>query len=345
MTNTSYVQGPWSLRELFSGLDAPEIQKEIGELEQQVQAFEALRPGLSPALAEKDFAAAVGAYDALLRKLSRLDGFAELSFAEDTQDPKVQSLQARMQQLGAETANRTLFFQLWWKALDDAAAARLLAAGGDFRYWLEALRLQKPYTLSEAEEKVINLKDVNGSAALVTLYDSITNRYTFTLIVDGEKRELMREELQVHFRSPRPEMRAAAYQAAVPGLRPGRRYPEPALPVPGARLAQRERPAARLRFTHRRPQSGQQHPRRRDRHAARVVPLQRRDLPALLHAEGQDHRGGPPAALRPVRPGGRYGEDLRLRRGGRVGARQLPALRTESRRPGKEGLRREPHRQ
>jgi len=212
MTNTSYVQGPWSLRELFSGLDAPEIQKEIAELEKQVAAFEALRPSLSPALAEKDFAAAVGAYDALLRRLSRLDGFAELSFAENTQDPKVQSLQARMQQLGAETANRTLFFQLWWKALDDAAAARLLAAGGDFRYWLEALRLQKPYTLSEAEEKVINLKDVNGSAALVTLYDSITNRYTFTLVVDGETRELMREELQVHFRSPRPEMRAAAYQ-------------------------------------------------------------------------------------------------------------------------------------
>jgi len=212
MTNTSYVQGPWSLRELYSGLDAPEIQKEIAELEKQVTAFEALRPGLSPALPEKDFAAALGAYDALLRKLSRLDGFADLSFAEDTQEPKVQSLRARIQQLVAETDNRTLFFQLWWKALDDAAAGRLMASSGDFRYWLEALRLQKPYTLTEAEEKVINLKDVNGSAALVTLYDSITNRYTFTLTVDGEKRELMREELQVHYRSPRPEVRAAAYQ-------------------------------------------------------------------------------------------------------------------------------------
>jgi oligoendopeptidase F len=212
MTNTSYAQGPWSLRELYSGLDAPEIQNEIAELEKQVAAFEALRPSLSPALAEKDFAAGLGAYDALLRKLSRLDGFADLSFAENTQDSKVQSLRARIQQLVAETSNRTLFFQLWWKALDDTAARRLIASSGDFRYWLEALRLQKPYTLSEAEEKVINLKDVNGSAALVTLYDSITNRYTFALEIDGEKLELMREELQVHFRSPRPEVRAAAYQ-------------------------------------------------------------------------------------------------------------------------------------
>jgi oligoendopeptidase F len=212
MTNTSYGQGPWSLRELYSGLDAPEIQKEMGELEQQVGAFEALRPSLSPALPAKDFTAALGAYDALLRKLSRLDGFADLSFSQDTQDAKIQSFRARVQQLAAETANRTLFFQLWWKELGEAEAARLIEAAGDFRYWLEALRLQKPYTLTEPEEKVINLKDVNGSAALVTLYDSITNRYAFHLEVDGEPRQLNREELQVYFRDPRPEIRAAAYQ-------------------------------------------------------------------------------------------------------------------------------------
>ncbi len=212
MMMSSYVQGPWSLRELFSGLEAPEIQAEMQALESKVQAFEALRPGLAPAMAEKDFTAALRAYDELLRLLSRLDGFADLSFAQDTQDAKIQAFRARVQQLVAEVDNRTLFFQLWWKALDDAAAGRLMAAAGDFRYWLEALRLQKPYTLTEPEEKVINLKDVNGSAALVTLYNSITNRYSFRLKVDGKELELNREELQVYWQDPRPELRAAAYQ-------------------------------------------------------------------------------------------------------------------------------------
>ena len=212
MTKTNYAQGPWSLRDLYSGLEAPEIQADMQALESKVQAFEALRPGLSPKMTDQDLAAALRAYDALLRLLSRLDGFADLLFAQDTQDARIQAFRARVQQLVAEVDNRTLFFQLWWKALEDGAAERLSAAAGDFRYWLEALRLEKPYTLSEPEEKVINLKDVNGAAALVTLYDSITNRYKFHLEVDGQGHELNREELQVHFRSPRPEIRAAAYQ-------------------------------------------------------------------------------------------------------------------------------------
>jgi oligoendopeptidase F len=72
--------------------------------------------------------------------------------------------------------------------------------------------LQKPYTLSEPEEKIINLKDVNGTHALVTLYSTITNRYSFQLEVDGEEKELSREELTVYYRDPDPTMREAAYK-------------------------------------------------------------------------------------------------------------------------------------
>src|SRR5690606_26562116 len=70
----------------------------------------------------------------------------------------------------------------------------------------------KPHTLSEAEERVINLKDVNGVSALNTLYDAITNRYTFRLRVNGEDKEMTRGELTVYYRHPKPEMRAAAFQ-------------------------------------------------------------------------------------------------------------------------------------
>lgn len=212
MAKTAIQQGPWSLRELYAGLEAPEIQREIEALEAKVLAFEAHRSELTAELTPAALSGLLKEYDGLLRLLSRLDGFADLSFSQDTQDARIQAFRARVQQLAAETANRTLFFQLWWKGLEEADAARLMQASGDFRYWLEALRLQKPYTLSEPEEKIVNLKDVNGSAALVTLYDSITNRYAFQLEVDGEKRQLNREELQVYFRDPRPDVRADAYR-------------------------------------------------------------------------------------------------------------------------------------
>ena len=111
-----------------------------------------------------------------------------------------------------EVQNRTLFFTLWWKGLDDEPAERLLAASGDNAYYLESLRRFKPHTLSELEEKVINLKDVNGVQALVTVYEMLTNAFTFKVEIDGEVKELSRSELMVYARDPRPEVRAAVYQ-------------------------------------------------------------------------------------------------------------------------------------
>jgi oligoendopeptidase F len=87
-----------------------------------------------------------------------------------------------------------------------------MSAAGDYRYYLEAMRNFKPYTLSEAEEKVVNIKDVTGSNALVNLYDAMTNRYTFKLEVDGEVKELTRAQLQPYIQGPNPELRAKAYQ-------------------------------------------------------------------------------------------------------------------------------------
>ena len=44
-------------------------------------------------------------------------------------------------------------------------------ASGDYRYYLEEMRHFKPHTLTEPEEKIVNIKDVTGSSALVNLYD------------------------------------------------------------------------------------------------------------------------------------------------------------------------------
>ena len=123
-----------------------------------------------------------------------------------------QGLVARMDQMEAQITNRLLFFSLWWKELDDQNAARLMSQSGEFRYWLEEMRHFKPYTLSEAQEKIINLKDVTGVNAWHTLYDALTNRYAFKLKVDGRTRQLTRGEIGVYFRDHDPDLRARAYQ-------------------------------------------------------------------------------------------------------------------------------------
>ena len=208
----TYSVKKWDLGELFSGFDSPELQGAFDNVEEQVTSFEGVRNKLTPDIDTETFLDVVGASEEATRIVNRVYAFAGLSFAADTQDQNAQSLIGRVQQFVAEMQNRTLFFSLWWKDLDDANAERLMSASGDYRYYLEEMRHFKPHTLSEAEEKVINLKDVTGSSALITLYDAMTNRYVFKLEVDGEVKELTRAQLQPYIQGPDPDLRARAYQ-------------------------------------------------------------------------------------------------------------------------------------
>jgi oligoendopeptidase F len=212
MTEKTYTQSPWSLKELFDSFEDPKMNQAYADLEAMVSAFEAQRDVLQPDISAEKFLELIKMQEAYTTLAYRVYGFASLSFAADTQDQKAQIAMARFQQFAAEMGNRTLFFSLWWKALDDANAQRLLDASGDYRYWLVQMRNFKPYTLTEAEEKIINIKDVTGSNALEMLYDSITNRYVFKLEIDGEVKEMTRGELMSHVRSADPDLRARAYQ-------------------------------------------------------------------------------------------------------------------------------------
>jgi oligoendopeptidase F len=209
---SSFQLSRWSLVDLFPAYDSPEMKAAFDEIEAGGADFEAQRPRLDPDMAPDAFLELVRQLEALSRKLYRVAAYANLWFSADTQDQAAQSFMARIDQFWAGMNNRTLFFSLWWKSLEEAEAERLMAVAGDYRYWLEEMRHFKPHTLSEPEEKIINIKDTTGFSALAMLYDTITNRYVFKIQVDGEEKELTRGELMVYARHHHPDLRAAAYQ-------------------------------------------------------------------------------------------------------------------------------------
>jgi oligoendopeptidase F len=208
----TYTQSAWSLFDLFPTYDSPEMKAGFDELDVKVVEFEAMRPSLSPDMPEEAFLKAINFLEAISRLANRIASFASLSFSANTQDQVVQAFKSDVESRMAVIGNRILFFSLWWKSLDDAAAERLMAGSGDYHYWLEEMRHFKPHTLTEPEEKIINIKDVTGSSAIINLYNTLTNRYVFHLEVNGEKKELTRGELMVYARGNDPTLRAAAYQ-------------------------------------------------------------------------------------------------------------------------------------
>jgi len=208
----TYTQSGWNLTELFASFADPAINQAYQDLEASTEKFVSQREELKPEISSEKFLQLVRDLEEMNKLGYRLYGFASLNFAANTQDQTAQINIARFQQFEAEMENRTMFFSLWWKALDDENAARLLDASGDYRYWLEQMRNFKPYTLTEPEEKIINIKNVTGRSAHDMLYDSITNRYVFKVEVNGETKELTRGELMALVRTADPDLRARAYQ-------------------------------------------------------------------------------------------------------------------------------------
>ena len=184
----------------------------LAELETNVVQIEAARPQLSPSMPSHELLALLTLSEAIAQGSSRLGAFAYLWFSESTKNSEARSFKTRVEERLTALNNRLLFFELWWQSVDDANAARLMADAGDLRYHLQTIRRFKPHTLSEPEEKIVNLKNVTGRSAVHTFYDVMTNGFTFTLSVDGKKKTVNREGLMAYVRSQKASVRQAAYQ-------------------------------------------------------------------------------------------------------------------------------------
>ena len=213
MSRQAYRSKRWSLDDLIPSASGPKMEAVFDELEDAVGQLTGCQTSISLSIPASDFAAILSLIERVGYLTSRLNGYATLWLAEESSDQAALAFRGRVNKTLAEARNRTLFFELWWKSLDEENAARLIEVSGDVRYHLETLRRFAPFTLSEPEEKVINLKDVNGARGLETLYDMITNAFIYKMEIDGGVQDVTRTELMIYARDPQPERRAAAYRA------------------------------------------------------------------------------------------------------------------------------------
>ena len=215
--STTYVTEPtgWDLSDLLPEPSEAVIDERLAALETEVAALEQQRDLLDPEMDPGLLIQIVEQYECLVEQIYVLGSYGSLWFAAETQSAAALNYRNRIMQTLTQAQNRTLFFDLWWKSLDDNEAAALLPSAdaySDYRHFLEDMRRTKPYTKEEKIEQVINIKDANGISAVITLYDMLTSRLEFTLDVGGEKRSLTRDALMSYVHSPDSGLRAAAYQ-------------------------------------------------------------------------------------------------------------------------------------
>ena len=184
----------------------------LKDVDSKVSRFEAWRDRLSSEMTDQAFQELLDLDEDIATSSSTLSAYAYLWFSENTQNLHARAFKTQVEERLTAFHNRMLFFDLWWQKVDDTDAARLLDASGDRRYHLESIRRFKPHTLSEPEEKIVNMKNITGRSAINTLYDVLTNGFSFRLTISGKKKTLTREELSAHLRSRSPRIREAAYK-------------------------------------------------------------------------------------------------------------------------------------
>ncbi len=128
---SQYQLGTWDLSELAKNPKSPAFQKQIKELENYAIKFEKIKSKLDPKMSSKKFMEILNQVEEISEKMSKIGGYASLSYSSDTQSDEATSLMTRMSKLGSEISNKILFFDLWWKTqVDEKNAKRLIKDAG-----------------------------------------------------------------------------------------------------------------------------------------------------------------------------------------------------------------------
>jgi oligoendopeptidase F len=159
-TLPTYTLTSWDLSELLPEPSEEQLSARLAGLEAAAASFERRRADLDPQMDPRAFLSILRQYEELHDLIQVIYGYASLWFYSNTGSQEALTFRNRVRQAVTESANRYLFFTLWWRNLSDEEAWRLLTAESvhrDYRQYLEELRRFKPHTLDVWSELIINI--------------------------------------------------------------------------------------------------------------------------------------------------------------------------------------------
>jgi oligoendopeptidase F len=176
----------WNLSDLYSGIDAPEVVRDLAKMDADCVAFETDYKGkLAERTAASDggtwLAEAVRRYEAIDDLAGRLGAFAGLVHAGDSVDPAISKFYGDVSERLTNASVHLLFFPLELNRTDDAVIEQAMQAPslGHYRPWIEDLRKDKPYQLEDRIEQLFHEKSQSGYAAWNRLFDQTISALRF----------------------------------------------------------------------------------------------------------------------------------------------------------------------
>ena len=203
----------WNLADLYPGLDAPEVKRDLDRVDADCLAFEEAYKGRLGDLARSPsggatLAGAVKRYEAIDDVIGRLVSYAGLVHAGDTTDPVRAKFYGDVQERITAASTHLLFFTLELNRIDDSLIEAAMAdpALRHYRPWIEDVRKERPYQLEDRVEQLFHEKSVTAHGAWNRLFDQTVAGMRFTVAGKSLALEPTLKLLQ----EPREDVRKAA---------------------------------------------------------------------------------------------------------------------------------------
>ena len=206
------VADTWDLSKLFPDDDA--WDQSLGRLEKRIKRYARFRGTLSDSAAQ--LAACLKFDSESERLVDRLNNYAYLRTAEDQANSDYQRMLGRIRSVSTRLSEAASFIQPELMAIPDAKIKSFLAdrALGRFRLMIERILRFKPFTLGQAEERLLAMQgEMAGTASIVfrQLHDADLK---FGTVTDekGRSIELSPATLSQLLHSPDRSVRRNAFE-------------------------------------------------------------------------------------------------------------------------------------
>ncbi|NBR05216.1 MAG: M3 family oligoendopeptidase [Planctomycetes bacterium] len=223
--NTGGANGvAWDLKDLYSNILDPKLDKDIADAQRLAQEFEAKYRGKISALKPTDAAfllQAIQQVESLYEIMDRPAIYASLVHAAKTDDAAHGALVAKTRETRTKINQHLLFFDLELIAIPDDIAKGLAKTPQLLKYahFLEQKRAWKPHYLSEPEEKVMDVKTLTGRSAFVRLFDETVASMTYPFIQDGVEQKLSFQQINAKLYDADRNIRKAGAEGITKGLK------------------------------------------------------------------------------------------------------------------------------
>lgn len=201
----------WDLSSLYENETL--LEADLKDAATRAKSFESVCKGKLKELHVNEFLESIREYESINEKLGRIMTYAFLKFATNSDNG---GFYAKYQQAHSNIAENLLFFELEFNKLSKPKQEELIASAAMYKYYLESLMEEKPYQLSQKEERILLKKEMTSASAFSRLFDEHFSRLKFTY--EGEK--LSEEEILSKLQDANREVRKKAASAFTKGLKP-----------------------------------------------------------------------------------------------------------------------------